>query len=128
MVPTKFDKNKIASLVNFVMPLNSQQGFFFSPILFNLFSDALRNHSLMRSWAGLGWYRQQLPLLCSSGCCFCTVVMQVYCSKCTADEQRTNICLCFLTFSRGNRKALNGGLNKDCWSLFESHRNWDTGS
>lgn len=29
MVPTKFDKNKIASLVNFVMPLKGQQGFFF---------------------------------------------------------------------------------------------------
>lgn len=46
MVPTKFDKNKIASLVNFVMPLKGQRGFFFFfPILLILFSDGIKSHS-----------------------------------------------------------------------------------
>lgn len=104
MVPTKFDKSKIASLVNFVMPLKGQRGFSLS-ILLILFSDGIKSRSVTRSRAGKGWCRQQLPLLCSPGCYFCAVAMQVYCSKLAAAEQRVCTRLWFLTLSRGNREG-----------------------
>lgn len=82
-VPTRLNKNKIASLV-----------IFFS-ILLILFSDGIKSHSLTRFGAVEGWYRPWPPLLCSSGCCFCAVLMQVYCSRLAAAEQRVCIHFCF---------------------------------
>lgn len=102
MVPTKFDKNKIASLVNFVMHLKGQQGLFF----FQFYSSDLLMEQTAVPSQGPGLDRAGADsnlLLCSFGCYFSSVLMQVYCSKLAEAEQRVCVHSWFLKFSCGNR-------------------------